>query len=223
MTTEEPFSAKLTGIEEKFPSQTLGNDKWYLVALSALVGVEPEHVGTLYTYLINKAEYATSESRYSLIRRIREGLVENVSIQGVAKPIEAIMSIVKVEQPEDMEFSCSRENWQLGAIYKGNLSTATDNFKANKDFDWISRNITYGLYLSDHSILGPVETELIVLTGIMIQNLKLPTAWHLRGIRRVGVSQEDVEKLQQCIELVAQFGGVSLHKVPRIADVEHEV
>ena len=35
----------------------------------------------------------------------------------------------------------------------------------------------------------------------MIQNLKNETAWHLRGLRRVGVSFEDVEKVQQCVSL----------------------
>ncbi|RDL32030.1 Uncharacterized protein BP5553_09432 [Venustampulla echinocandica] len=233
-TTEEAISL-FQEIEKKFPSQSLGEDKWYLVALSALVGVEPDHVGTLYSYLISKPAYATSESRQALIRRIREGLVENISIQGVCKPIEALFSIVKVERPEDRDYSCSRENWQAGpenrargeawlnTIYQGNLSDATDKFAAHKDFDFISREITYGFYLSDHSILGPVETELIVLSGIMIQNLPLETAWHLRGIRRVGVSKHDVELIQQCIELVAKFGGARLHKVPRVADVEHEI
>jgi hypothetical protein len=90
------------------------------------------------------------------------------------------------------------EAW-LNQIYKSNLSTATDNFAAHKDFDFISREVTYGLYLSDHTILGPIETELIVLAGIMIQNLPLETAWHLRGTRRVGVSMEDVEKVQKCV------------------------
>lgn len=32
--------------------------------------------------------------------------------------------------------------------------------------DWTSKQITYGLYLSDHSILNDVETELTVLSGI---------------------------------------------------------
>jgi hypothetical protein len=64
---------------------------------------------------------------------------------------------------------------------------------------WISSEITYGLYLSDHSILNGIETELVVLSGIMIQNLKSETAWHLRGSRRVGMSMEDVEMVQQCV------------------------
>jgi hypothetical protein len=41
--------------------------------------------------------------------------------------------------------------------------------------------ITYGLYLSDHSILDGIDTELIVLSGMILQNLTATTAWHLRG------------------------------------------
>lgn len=105
---------------------------------------------------------------------------------------------------------------------------------------WISSEITYGLYLSDHSILDAIETELVVLSGIMIQNLKRETGWHLRGIRRVGLGMQDVEMVQQCvsmvirfrggvlltinqIEMVAEFASVPLNKVPRVADIEHEV
>lgn len=44
-----------------------------------------------------------------------------------------------------------------------------------------------------------METELTVLTGIMIQNLPRETAWHLRGTRRIGVSAADVETIQQCV------------------------
>ena len=40
---------------------------------------------------------------------------------------------------------------------------------------------------------------MVVLSGIMIQNLKDETAWHLRGTRRIGVSHEDVETIQQCV------------------------
>jgi len=119
------------------------------------------------------------------------------------------------------EADIRREKWQTGpenlergekwlkTIYAGNLSTSTDPFKAHKDFDFISRQITYGFYLSDHSILGPLDTELVTLSGIMIQNLPLETAWHLRGTRRVGVSIQDVELVQQCVSR-PQFTKTSL-------------
>ena len=44
-------------------------------------------------------------------------------------------------------------------------------FDSHRDFGWISREITYGLYLSDHRILDGNETELVVLSGIMAQDL----------------------------------------------------
>ncbi|KAE8444916.1 hypothetical protein EG329_014043 [Mollisiaceae sp. DMI_Dod_QoI] len=233
--TKDEAITLFESVEEKFPHETLGDDKWYMVVLSALVGVEPEHAANLYTYLLNKPEFSSPESRQALIRRLREALVKNVSVQGVCKPLEALFSIAKIERPEDKDYSCSRENWQAGSdnrargekwlntIYQSNLSTATDQFVAHKDFDFISREITYGFYLSDHSILGPIETELVTLSGIMIQNLPLETAWHLRGSRRVGISKEDVELVHQCVEMVAAFGGTKLNRIPRVADVEHEV
>jgi hypothetical protein len=33
----------------------------------------------------------------------------------------------------------------------------------------------------------------------MMQNLPRETAWHLRGTRRIGVSLEDTETVQQCV------------------------
>lgn len=81
------------------------------------------------------------------------------------------------------------------------MSTNESMMAAHKDFMWVSEEITYGLYLSDHSILGPVETELVVLSGIMMQNMPRETGWHLRGTRRIGVSIEDTEKVQQCVSV----------------------
>ena len=69
--------------------------------------------------------------------------------------------------------------------------------------DWTSKQITYGLYLSDHSILNDIETEITVLSGIMIQNLPRETGWHLRGTRRIGVSMEDTETIQRCVSWLA--------------------
>ena len=71
---------------------------------------------------------------------------------------------------------------------------------------WISANITYGLYLSDRQILDDIDTEMVVLSGIMIQNMPRETGWHLRGTRRVGVNHEDVETIQQCVCSLAFMG-----------------
>lgn len=129
----------------------------------------------------------------------------------------------------------SRENWSSGPensargaawldkIYKHNHAATESTLSNHKDFEWISREITYGLFLSDHSILGPVETEIIVLSGIAMQNLPRQTGWHLRGTRRIGVSAADVDSIQQCVEKVAEHCGLVLDRIPRVKDIEHEV
>lgn len=58
--------------------------------------------------MINKPEFQSPESRKILVRRIREALIKNISVQGVSKSMEALFTITAVERPEDMDFSCSR-------------------------------------------------------------------------------------------------------------------
>ncbi|KAK5138405.1 hypothetical protein LTR08_003466 [Meristemomyces frigidus] len=169
------------------------------------------------------------------MRRLREALVKLVSVVGVPKPLEAVFCMGEVEREEDKDYSFSREHWQSGEenkkrgeqwlaqIYRHNDNKTKDMMAAHKDLRWLSVEITYGLYLSDHTILDGIDTELVVLSGIMLQNLPRETGWHLRGIRRIGVSFENVELIQQCIEKVAAFCGLQLTRVPRVKDIEHEV
>ncbi|KAF2652987.1 hypothetical protein K491DRAFT_662830 [Lophiostoma macrostomum CBS 122681] len=233
--TEEDALELFKAFENKFP-KSLGDEKWYIVLFAAMVGGnQPNFAPNLYKNLIERPEYSTPEQRQRLMRRIRECMVKLVSIAGVCKPLDAMFDIDAITRPEDKDYSFSREGWQCdeanrqrgfawqSRLYQHDQGKIDDALASQKDFDWISKNISYGLYLSDHSILDDDETELTVLAGIMIQNLPRETGWHLRGTRRIGVSEEDVETIQQCIELVGKFCCVPLHKVPRVADIEHEV
>ncbi|EMF08619.1 uncharacterized protein SEPMUDRAFT_136741 [Sphaerulina musiva SO2202] len=224
-------------IEHDFPSSSLGPNKWYILLLAALTaGGHPGKAADLYTYLISsRPEFEKSEQRQNLMKRLRETLVKLVPIVGVVKPLEAVFCIAEIERPEDRDGSFSRENWSSGPlnsqrgsawlaqIYQHNHAATESVLSHHKDFEWISREITYGLFLSDHTILGPVETEIVVLAGIAMQNLPRETGWHLRGMRRIGVAIEDVELVQRCVERVAEYCGLVLDRIPRVADVEHEV
>ncbi|KAF3914451.1 hypothetical protein AA313_de0201856 [Arthrobotrys entomopaga] len=233
--TLEETHALFRDIEATFP-KSLGEDKWYLIVIATLTyGSQPSHIADLYTDLISLPQYATPESRQALVRRIREALVKLTGLIGVCKPLLAIWAIGEIEREEDKDFSFSREGWQaggeslergkewLGRIYKHNMTAIDKKFESHKDFGWISYYITYGLYLSDHTILGPIETEIVVLSGILIQNLPKETMFHLRGARRVGISMEDVEAIHVCCERAARFCRVRVDRVPRVADVEHDI
>ena len=222
-------------IEEAFKSTTLA-PRWYLVTLASLVGgTEPLLAADLYTYLLTKPAYQTPSSRQALIRTIREALLKLVSLIGVCKPLEAILAIAKIERPEDRDYTFTRSNWSndeanhargmdwLEKIYTRDTEKTLGLFDAHKDFRWVSTEITYGLYLSDRQVLDDWDTEVVVLAGIMIQNLPLETAWHIRGSRRIGMSLEDVKAVMEGVRKVGEFMGTDLGRIPKAEDVEKEV
>lgn len=223
-------------IEKALSSTAIGPNRWYLLVLAALCGgTEPLLVDQLYLYLINRPDCTQPAARQALVRRLRESLVKLICIVGVCKPIESILAISKVERPEDRDLSFSREHWKndeknhaqamrwFDKIYARDAERTLALFDAHQDFRWISTEITYGLYLSDRQVLDDLDTEIVVLVGIMIQNLQLETHWHIRGTRRIGVSLEDVKKLVGCVKQVGDFMGTKLDRVPSPDEVEGDV
>lgn len=230
------FAQLFTELENRFKTTTLGHDKWYILATSILAAsADPERADQLYLHLCNQPGYATPEARQALIRRLREALIKSVPIVGVCKPIEAILSISKVERDSDKDYTFTREGWQcdqgnhdrgaawMQKLYSRNTSGTLDLFAAHRDFSWLSEEITYGLFLSDRQVLDDVDTQLVVLPGIMSQNLPNETHWHIRGTRRLGLPKEEVQVIWDCVQLVARFFGVELNKVPTVEQVEYDV
>ncbi|KKK15549.1 hypothetical protein P175DRAFT_0498693 [Aspergillus ochraceoroseus IBT 24754] len=224
-------------LEARFLSAaSIPPEKWYILAVTTVVASrDPERADQLYLYLINQAAHATSESRKTLVRRLREALLKSVIIIGVCKPIEAILAIAKLEREEDKDFTPTRESWQCDEanhergvawfqkLYSRNGAPTLDLFRAHSDFAWLSMEITYGLFLSDRQVLDDLDTQLVVLPAIMSQNLKTETHWHIRGTRRLGVPRGDVQILWDCVQLVAEFYGVKLDKVPTVEEIEWDV
>lgn len=127
--TAEDAVELFKSLEDRFPSKTVGGDRWYLIAVTTLFdqlgstvhssdtlcklaaltgGAKPEFAANLYNYLIQEPQYSSSEQRQALTRRLREVLVKCVSIVGVCRPLEAVFSIDKVQRPEDKDYSFSR-------------------------------------------------------------------------------------------------------------------
>jgi hypothetical protein len=94
------------------------------------------------------------------------------------------------------------------AVYKHNLPPIMDAWGQHQaDFQWLEKRYIYGLFLSDYTFLSKVETEILILSSIMCQDLPSPTMWHIRGMRRLGVSVEDTEVVCDTIKYVASWSG----------------
>ncbi|OAA58499.1 hypothetical protein SPI_06572 [Niveomyces insectorum RCEF 264] len=224
-------------VEATLVPTSLGADRWYIVVIACFAaGPDPEAAVHLYRYLCGQPRYQTPASRQALVRRLREALVKVVSIVGVCKPLEAILAISAAERPEDKDHSpATREGWQCDEanleramvwydkIYKHNAANTLGLFEAHQDFIWLSKHITYGLYLADRQVLDDLDTEMVVFPAIMSQNLKTETWWHIRGTRRVGVSKADTQVLWDTIKVINAHFGVTLDRVPTVDEVEHDV
>jgi len=216
--------------EAEFPPR-FREHGWYLTVIASLIGSGQQQLaGRLYEHLIAQPQYETPAARQALIRRLREAMVKCIIINGIPVVIEAVTSISDVERPEDRDYSCTREDWQIGpetseraanvlkVLYKSEKGGHVKTLQSHRDIPWISVNVSYGLFLSDHRILSMQETELVVLPAIMTQNLRGPTYWHLRACLRVGMEPEEVEAVHKAIESVAAYGGKTLD-VQRVQDV----
>lgn len=214
-------------VEKAISCTSLGPDRWYLLVLAALVGgTEPMLADQLYLYLINKPSFQTPSSRQALTRRLREALFKIVSVVGVCKPIEAVLAISKVERPEDRDYTCTRSDWTADAtnyargkewlrtVYGEDTEKTLALFDAHRDFGWHAVAVTYGLFLSDRQVLDDMDTELVTLVGIAIQNLPLETGWHIKGAKRVGMKASQIEAVFSAIKEVGKFMGVKLDRLP---------
>ncbi|KAI9720180.1 MAG: hypothetical protein M1812_002998 [Candelaria pacifica] len=223
-------------VQTNFPS-SLRADGWYIAVTSALITLNHQaQIPELYLYLIGLEEFKTAEQRKRLSLRLRDVFMKVWTLVGIPKVIEAVVALAKVEAVGDVESEGTKDGVKLdkelerrgtesiGKIYRDNLQPIFNSFGSHaNDFEWLEKNIIYGLFLSDNSVLSDVETQLVTVPAMLCQGLKGPTMWHLRGTRRLGVSEEDVEGVQVAVEMVAKWAGRSTEGWARVKDIEKEV
>lgn len=144
----------------------------------------------------------------------------------IGKPMKQTMSAASLSSKRCIGMTTQRYGHR-SVLTKTFVST----FPLTNDFSfqaylghlaWISTDISYGLFLADHSVLDIAESELVILPAIMCQNLAPSTKWHLRGCLRVGLTREEVESIQQCVERIAAACGKELKGLPRVCEIPDE-
>ncbi|KAM3548311.1 hypothetical protein MY1884_009235 [Beauveria asiatica] len=205
---------------------------WYLTTAAALIASgQQSHIGALYRFVLQADHLDTSELRKHMVRRLREAMVKCVILNGIPKVFLAFHSLAAVEQEQDQDHSFTREGWapdkenheravqHLDAIFRGAQDSNHAACGAHRDFEWASIEISYGLFLSDHSVLDMTESELVILPAIMCQDLKGPTDWHLKGCLRLGLTRQEVAAVQKVIERILAHGGGKLSQINSVWDI----
>lgn len=190
-------------------------------------------MGHLYRYLTKLPDFSTPQQRRVLSRRLREQLLKQWILNGIPRTIMAVLALAREESPEDADATFTRKDacmdeanrlrgvQFLKMLYGEDLDKIYQLWGAHApDFIWLSENIIYGLFIGEEVVLNTVESELITYTAIACQNLGPTARIHLRGLRRCGVSLEDVENITKCAKIVAEWSGLDTSRWASITDME---
>ena len=90
-----------------------------------------------------------------------------------------------------------------------------------KDFEWLTKDIVYGMFYADDTVLDNVETELINYTAIVSLGLKVTVHNHLGGLMNMGLTLEEIEGVTKCGRLIAEWAGIFYLAIPRGLSAEH--
>ncbi|PGH33247.1 hypothetical protein GX50_03925 [[Emmonsia] crescens] len=238
------MASSITALCEQVKSllpDDLREDGWYLLTAAALVASgKPTELGKLYEYILD-TEYPdlTLEQERRIASRLSDLLMKEWTLVGIPSVLMAVSSLAKVEKfvsaentglegrrvHIDFEKNITERGTRfIQLLYTQNLQPIFNTWGSYKEeFVWLEKSVIYGLFLADHTVLSEVETLLVTLSGIICQGWPDPALWHLRGLRRLGRSVEDVEKVQQAVEAVAVWSGKSVEGWPRVTDIKDEI
>jgi hypothetical protein len=195
--------------------------------------------GTVFTQLLTTS-HATPERRAHLSNRLKDMLMKQWTVIGIPLAISAVFQLAQAEKDAGMPVPSLDEQTEssyyrhldlstveprgqdsMRAIYRTNLEPIIRLWGAHQaDFQWLEERVIYGLFLADPTFLSLEERSLVVLSSIMAQALPAPTMWHIRGLRRLGVAEEDAETVCDVIKMVGRWCGRDTSVWNRAADVD---
>src|SRR5271154_7172213 len=104
------------------------------------------------------------------------------------------------------------------------------------DFDHMETSILYGQFLSNHSVLDALESQMVVLSSMLCTGFRGPGMWHMRGLGRLLGARgngsdavlKDLEKAREAIMECVRWcgdemiGRTRLEEWPTVADMVRE-
>lgn len=178
-------------------------------------------IPNLYAYL-TKTQYPSPEQKSHLSDRLKDAIFKLMQIVGNPRTLQAITNLATAERIaqtppstfhwRDLQFTPEIRDRGIGLLrrmYGGitpqDMASVHTNLGQHfEDFDWLATNLAYGMFLSDNRMLGPVETELVILSGMMCEGVRNAQVMHLKGIMGLGVKREVVGKVLGILRVVAE-------------------
>ncbi|RMZ81991.1 hypothetical protein DV737_g2338, partial [Chaetothyriales sp. CBS 132003] len=203
---------------------------WIINGVAAAIAVAtiftsspiPTHFASLYSHLISTPQFSTPQSQTRLSQCLRDLLLKQVTLVGAPQMLTALIPFAKASTPPGTTVSSaaasslissqylvtdaaaikSRGEAAINTIYGPLLSSIVGTFGIHSaDIIHMELFTVYGLYLSDYTLMSPLETELVVFVTILSTGLRGPSLWHARGLGRMLGARGKDESTEQMVKV----------------------
>ncbi|KAJ5627315.1 hypothetical protein N7528_004742 [Penicillium herquei] len=213
-------------------------DHWYIVAATAMAaaGAGPD---VTELYQIATRGIGLDEEKH-IQRRLKEAILKTSILYGVPKSLQALLPLfatLKEEQidhygprtealknGETQEDRRDRGRQHFDILWTPAAAQANreKNFKYQPDLYMLNLETIYELWLSEHTVLNPVETQMCTTAALICSGSPQQAMWHTRGIIRHGGSPEVARFAQEIAFKVGNAYGCNVEAVTKVDDIDFE-
>ncbi|KGO52233.1 hypothetical protein PEX1_032880 [Penicillium expansum] len=215
---------------------------WYCIAASAYASA---NAGPQVTevYKVAIANTTSAAERRHILQRILETLIKGTMLYGVPRLLNSFYPLVSYVEKEGLLEGTSpepvldvRKNManpfdlqERGLKYFQNIyrddmdKIFAPMHKFAPDIKQLSVLLEYGPYLSETSILSPIETSQITIAALVALDVPMQVKWHMRGLIRNQGTADMVEYALHIAEIVRVAEGVQLKNgLPDLRAIQEE-
>lgn len=88
--------------------------------------------------------------------------------------------------------------------------------------DLLNQKMIYEWYISEDTILGPIETQMCNVAALICSNCPVQAMWHARGIVRHGGSISDARFAQDLGLAIAERNNCKTGDIVKVDDIDFE-
>ncbi|EIE83890.1 hypothetical protein RO3G_08595 [Rhizopus delemar RA 99-880] len=189
----------------------ISKDTWYIASVSVMASVNhPEDVRDVYDVISNhinqmqgKSQSVKNDLMSKIVLRMREAALKSHVIIGFPKTINVLQHLADVT-PDTIK----------SLLPKKPLSRHTEKviknmYSTHPDLAQTALHHLYGPILSDISVLNPKETSLVVVAGLMAENIPLQLKGHRYGAIHNGATEQEIRKVESLVSELADH-----YKIP---------
>ncbi|KAL8791545.1 MAG: hypothetical protein Q9195_005873 [Heterodermia aff. obscurata] len=209
---------------------------WYFIASVTLsVLNRPDEIPAVFKYALEKGgrnapAKPSHDEQLKIARQIREALVKTAPIGGLPKAINSLLSLKSVTPPtlqdEPLAYSPTARPVELYDIPSSTILHRGQNFfdkiygkvskrvmgqmdRSGTEDLGITARLMYGYILSNTSVLTAAESSLVLIAGLIPQDVNPQLKGHLKGALNNGAKTSEIQAVREIVIIICEASGMT--------------